>query len=59
MAKGKTVTTALTQDKTCKSCVRYRSTDADEKVTTSLYLGNESYKALGNPKKIEVAVSAG
>lgn len=53
----KIVKTTLVQDKTCKNVVRYRG-EADDKVTTALYLGNESFKALGNPKEIEVEISA-
>ena len=54
----KNVSTTLKKDKDCKSCVRYRSIAEDEKVTTSLYLSNAAYAALGNPEEIEVRVSA-
>lgn len=57
MAKPKEVTTVLKQDKECKSCVRFRSTSDDEKVTTSLYLVNDSYEKLGSPKEIRIQVS--
>jgi len=55
---GEVVRTTLVQNKTCKSCVRYGSKNAEDKVTTSIYLQNESFEALGKPEKIEVAVSA-
>jgi len=51
------VSTVLTKDKDCKSCVRFRGPQ-DDKVTTSLYLSNDASKKLGNPEKIKVSVEA-
>jgi len=55
--KGKSVT--MKQDKVCKSCVRFSGEgEAAESVAASLYLQNDAYKALGEPKKINVTVEA-
>lgn len=44
--------------KTCKSCVQFKApAGKDLKVTTSLYLLNDDYEALGKPDKIQVVVS--
>lgn len=56
MAKTETIQTTLKMDKICKSCVRYRSIETEEIVTTSLYLQNEAYTKLGNPETIVVTV---
>jgi len=55
--KQAVVKTTLVQDKVCKSCVRFRGTSDDE-VTTSLYLQNDAFTKLGEPKQIIVQVSA-
>jgi hypothetical protein len=49
------VSTVLTKDKDCKSCVRFRGA-SDDKVTTSLYLQNDAHKEIGSPDKIKVTV---
>ena len=57
MAK-KTVSTVLTKDKTCKSCVRFAG-QSNDKVTTSLYLSNAAHEEIGKPESIKVTVEAG
>lgn len=56
MAK-KTQTAVLTKDKNCKSCVRFRN-QKDDKVTTSIYIQNAEFEALGKPDSIKVSVEA-
>lgn len=51
----KKISTTLEQDKKCKSCVRFRS-DADDEVTTAVYIQNAGMEKLGNPTKIKVTV---
>ncbi len=59
MPKGK-ITTTLEQDKTCKSCVRFKSSaGTDDKVTTSIYIQNAGMKELGDPSKIKVTIEQG
>lgn len=58
MSKDKEkVIAVLTQDKVCKSCVRFVG-DAENGVTTSLYLLNDAFQKLGEPTEITVSVSA-
>lgn len=58
MAK-KTQTTVLPKYKVHKSCVRFQAEDASkEKVTSSCYLQNAAYEALGKPDSIKVSVEA-
>jgi hypothetical protein len=57
MAKAQVVT--MKQDKVCKSCVRFSGEgEAADQVAASLYLQNDAFKALGEPKKITVTVDA-
>ena len=58
MPKPQTVTTVLKTDKTCKSVIRFRSPNQEDKVTTSLYLGKESWQKIGSPEEITVTVGA-
>jgi len=53
----KVATTTLKVDKKCKSCVRYRSEDDSDQVTTSLYLQNTAFEVLGKPERITISVS--
>lgn len=48
----------LTQNKVCKNCVRFGTTEPSD-VASSLYLNNPAHKALGSPKSIRVEVSVG
>lgn len=57
MAKSKTQVAVLTKDKQCKSCIRYRN-QKDDKLTTSIYIQNAEYEALGKPDSIKVSVEA-
>lgn len=57
MPKPKPQVAVLTKNKKCKSCVRYRNI-TDDKVTTSIYIQNAEYEALGSPDKIKVTVEA-
>ena len=52
---AKQVTTVLTKDKKCKSCVRFRG-ESDNPVTTALYVQNDAMEKLGNPGKVKVTV---
>jgi hypothetical protein len=47
----------LTQNKVCKNCVRFGTTEAGA-ATSSIYLNNSAHKALGSPKEIKVTVEA-
>jgi len=58
MAK-KEVKVTMTQDKVCKSCVRYANSGEEGKtVASSLYLQNDAFNALGKPESISIVVSA-
>jgi len=57
MAAKAKVSTNLTLVKECKSCARFGTKNSPEKVTTSLYLQNESWEKLGKPNEIQVDVS--
>ena len=53
----KTVTMAI--DKVCKSCVRCRAEGAEgETVSSSIYIQNATYEALGKLKKFKITVEA-
>lgn len=49
--------TTLKKDKQCKSCVRFRSEEPDEKVTTSIYIQNSAFEAMGRPEMIKLTVT--
>ena len=55
----KTVSVAMKQNKTCKSCVRFgaEGKGADE-VGSSFYLQNAAHEKLGKPKTIKLTVEA-
>ena len=55
--KLKKVSTELEMDKACKSAARFRCADAAPEVTTSFYLLNEGWAALGKPTKIKLTAS--
>lgn len=52
----KNVSTVLTQDKVCKSCVRFVNAESKD-VTTSMYLANEAYEKLDKPESIKVVIT--
>ncbi len=60
MAKDKvkkTVTMAI--DKVCKSCVRCRAEGPEsDTVSSSIYIQNAAWEALGRPKKFRITVEA-
>jgi len=53
----KSVSTTLVKDKTCKSCIRFVSQASTETVTTSLYLQNAAWEALGKPESVTLTVA--
>ena len=58
MAKEKVAVT-MAKDKVCKSCVRFKGEGKEaDTVGSSFYLQNAAYKALGDPDKIVLSVSA-
>lgn len=59
MAKGNSVTVVMKQDKTCKSCVRFRADGKPaEDVGSSFYLQNDAFEKLEKPDKITMTISA-
>ena len=55
MAKEKTATIVMTQDKECKGSVRYATADPDA-VVTNVYLNRKFAGTM--PKKITITVAA-
>ena len=53
----KKITTTLEMDKNCKASKRYRSSDVDEAVTTSIYILNDGWERLGKPTTVKVTVT--
>jgi len=54
-----TITGRFTLFYTCKHSVRYRPVDeVSSQLASAIYLKNESYNNLGNPKNIVVEVKA-
>lgn len=60
MAKDKTaVTVKMVQDKTCKSCIRFKGEGKEaENVGSSFYLQNAAFEKLGKPDSIILTVEA-
>lgn len=57
MPKTEAIKATLKCDKVCKGSKRY-SGDAENGVTTAIYVLNDGVKKLGDPESIEVTIAA-
>jgi hypothetical protein len=55
--KSSTVVVSMTQDKVCKSCVRFAAAGEDAKLIQNVYVQNAALEALDSPEEIKITIT--